>query len=125
MQLKIWFVGDKPSKNNVNIYIPFVGTQSYKKLLEWIWFMDIDISGAKLCNSTDHDLYSSLENFKSYNGFFPKVIVLGNNAENKIKQLPGRIPYFKLPHPSGLNRILNDKKRIKELLKDCKDFINS
>jgi len=40
----IIFVGDKPSAKNLDPEIPFVGTQSYKKLLEWIWEMDINIS---------------------------------------------------------------------------------
>jgi len=32
--------------------------------------------------------------------------------------------YFSLPHPSGRNRLLNDKKYIKLKLKECKEWLN-
>jgi len=122
----IVFVGDKPSSKNISPYIPFVGTQSYKRLLEWIWEMDIDISRVKLCNKDFID--------GTYEDFY---IALGNEAEKAIKdtvfcvwnwkkgvEMEIKPYYFKLPHPSGLNRKINDKKFIKQELTKCKEWLN-
>lgn len=120
----IIFVGDKPSAKNKDPNVPFVGTKSYKKLLEWIWEMDIDISKVHMMNA---------ENWWKYTpkcGLRPehKYIVLGKNAETKFKQIKtihgDNHCYFKIDHPSGLNRKLNDKKYVKKMLKECREWLN-
>ncbi len=114
----IVFVGDQPSKKNIDPNIPFVGTQSYKRLLEWIWEMNIDISEVKLLNK------DSLYRFM-HNDFHvrPRIISLGKNAE-KVAKVYGGL-HFNLPHPSGLNRQNNDKEFIKQKLKECKEWLES
>lgn len=123
----IVFVGDKPSDKNIDPNIPFVGTQSYKTLLNWIWEMDIDISQVRLCNK---DFING-----TYEDWF---IALGNEAEkalkakkfyvwNHIKEAEEIIEpqIFKLPHPSGLNRKLNDKDYVTKILSDCKYWLKN
>ena len=34
------------------------------------------------------------------------------------------VEHFKLPHPSGLNRKLNDKKYVNKVLKECYEYCN-
>lgn len=121
------FIGDKPSRKNLNPNIPFVGTQSYKKLLEWIWYLDVDINSVKVTNSDNWDRDSLLGSYM----FGHKIVILGNNAEKKILQklsqltsLNQPIDYFKLPHPSGLNRKLNDKKWLQKELNKCKKYLH-
>ena len=122
----IVFVGDRPSAKNVDQDIPFVGTQSYKTLLQWIWKMDIDISTVILCNK---------DNIEPYSHYI--YIALGREAENELKNLKScywdpetstlveeNVRYFMLPHPSGKNRKLNDKKWLEKELDKCKDWIN-
>ena len=46
------------------------------------------------------------------------IIALGNNASKAIQG-----EHFKLPHPSRLNRQLNDKEFIANRLKLCKDWL--
>lgn len=119
----IVFVGDKPSVKNVDPDIPFVGTQSYKNLLNWIWEIDIDISDTLTANAT--------ENFYYWVGYYGNgedphnhvYIALGNKAENFLKS--EKLNYFKLPHPSPRNRKLNDKKFIKQELKKCKEWLTN
>ena len=106
----IAFVGDTPSAKNVDPNVPFVGTQSYKRLLEWIWMMDVDISEVSLFNRGD------LIPFRDTT----KVVALGNNASEWL----GRVPHFKLPHPSGRNRKLNDEKYVRKVLQQCKKWLN-
>jgi uracil-DNA glycosylase len=121
----IIFVGDKPSNKNKCPSIPFVGTQSYKRLLEWIWIMDIDISQVRLCNKDF--IHGTYEDW---------YIPLGNEAEKAVKERLFFVwnwkkqkeeiiepYYFKLPHPSGLNRKLNDKKWLNQQLKECKEWL--
>lgn len=117
------FVGDGPSTSNVDPKVPFVGTKSYKTLLDWIYQMDIDVTGVFLCNRTD--LYSCDEKYFFWDGRieFSKrypIVTLGNEADKFFEGTP----HFKLPHPSGLNRKLNDKKWLDTQLKACKDWLS-
>ena len=43
----IYFIGDKPSKKNIDKNVAFVGTRSYKTLLDWIYRMNLNIN--KIC----------------------------------------------------------------------------
>jgi uracil-DNA glycosylase len=51
----------------------------------------------------------------------PKIIALGKIAAAALDS--GVMPYFQLPHPSGRNRVLNDKIKITKLLEQAKQFI--
>lgn len=115
----IVFVGDKPSKKNVDPNIPFVGTMSYKRLLEWIWEMDIDISEVKMYNKDSLWLHNLRHHANIKDA---KVICLGN-ASSKLFE-DNNVPHFKLPHPSGLNRKCNDKKWLKKELNKCKRWLS-
>lgn len=119
----VLFIGDRPSKHNVDKDTPFVGTRSYKTLLAWIYEMNVDISRVYMCNAYDADgnpserLYGTNRNWK--------IVVLGENARKRLADqvFTHPVEYFVLPHPSGLNRKLNDKNKLKKLLIDCKEFI--
>ena len=124
----IVFVGDKPGKKNKDPKVPFVGTQSYKRLLEWIWKLDLDISDIKLINQEGFEYFKASDRV-----YYNKVllgnsigiifIALGKNAEKKLQD--SGIECFNLPHPSGLNRVLNDKKYLESVLKKCKKWLES
>jgi uracil-DNA glycosylase len=124
------FVGDKPSSKNKNKNIAFVGTKSYKNLLDWIYRMDIDINNVTLCNKHDIKSYGYIPDcyVKTPNIWLDiededRVVALGKNAEKHLLKL-GIEEYYLLPHPSPRNRHLNDKKYVDFLLKDCKKWIN-
>lgn len=126
----IIFVGDKASAKNTDPMVAFVGTQSYKKLLEWIFKLDISINNIRICNSADLKQYRSGQIYVEENGSFhmdillgeDKFIALGKNAEKAIKKL-GLDCYY-LPHPSGANPKANKSKQLDDKLKDCKKWIN-
>ena len=50
------------------------------------------------------------------------VIALGGFAGEALKR--ARVKHYKLPHPSPLNRVLNDKQYEKDVLRDCGAWIN-
>jgi uracil-DNA glycosylase len=114
------FVGDKPSPKNVSQVIPFVGTQSYKTLLDWIWKMDVDITFVMLANKNQIPVWLMAADDETRIRRHTYV-ALGNEASKELERL--NIQHFKLPHPSGRNRLLNNKKFIDSELEKCKNYI--
>lgn len=55
------------------------------------------------------------------NGF--KIVTLGRTAEKAVKMLG--MDHYSMPHPSGLNRQLNDKKFVEEKINGLKVFLES
>lgn len=51
------------------------------------------------------------------------IVALGNVVENHLKKL-GYSNVYKLPHPSPLNRLLNDKSYEKKVIDNCRKFLN-
>jgi hypothetical protein len=99
--IKAVFVGDEPSRLNVNSNIAFVGSKSFATLVDWINHLRPDFYVCKNSHTED-DLYDVRTLVK--NGF--KAIALGNKASVRLEKLG--IKHYKMPHPSGLNRKLND-----------------
>lgn len=125
----IIFVGDKPSKANLNPNIAFVGTKSYKRLLEWIYELDLSINDVVLCNKENINKYVYIDLFfVSVPGFHldilisDRIIALGNNASKHLTKLG--ITHHKMDHPSGLNHKLNDRQYVKSMLQSTRKFIN-
>lgn len=114
------FVGDKPSSKNVSPSVPFVGTQSYKVLLDWIFRMNIDITNVMLVNKDQIPMWflAADDETRLHRHTY---VALGNEAEKVLKDQ--KLTYFKLPHPSGRNRLLNDKSFIDSELKKCYDYL--
>ena len=52
---------------------------------------------------------------------YHKVIALGNVASDSLKKI--NVEHFKMPHPSGLNRQLNDKQFEKNKIKECYNYL--
>lgn len=125
----IIFVGDKPSNKNTDPKVPFVGTKSYKTLLEWIVELQVSVTDVVLANK-EHvktygyipDCYISVNNHHIDIDTMDKVIALGEAASKYLNKCG--VKHYKLPHPSGRNLKLNDKKYVKDVLKDCRKWIN-
>lgn len=123
----IIFVGDKPSSRMKPGAKPFEGAACEKRLNAWI--KKLGIIKYEMINSTDFgfDFQIGLAD-----GFGCLIIALGNNAYKAIDKarkgptmfsIYDRKPIFKLPHPSGRNRQINDKEFIAQKLKECKDWL--
>ena len=128
----IIFVADEPSKHNKDPRIPLVGTKSNKRFHEWIYRMELDVTGIMVANrsqvmaydwNTDGDgVLISTVHFETDLGPNDAVVALGNKASDHLKRLG--VEHFKLPHPSGLCRKNNDKKYVDQVLKECQSYIN-
>lgn len=112
----IIFVGDKPSARMESGAKAFEGAVCEKRLKEWIEFV-VDKNKYLIVNQCDYR-YIEMSHWNR-NGY--KVIALGNSASRRLID----IPHFKLPHPSGQNRQINDKVFIKSKLNECKKYIKS
>lgn len=122
----VLFIGDRPSSKNLSQVIPFVGTKSYKVLLDWIYQMDLEIGNIQMMNAYTADGTCTIPLALDYEDAFMsqfKIVCLGIEAKLAMSQYAPHLQYVCLPHPSGLNRKLNDKKELTKLLQLCRAFI--
>lgn len=124
----IFFIGEGPSSKNKNPSVPFVGTRSYKRLLEWIWALDIDVTEVVLANLEHIKLYGTghvaieQPNMLCDFDFEQDVIIaLGSVVGKDLDKL--NIPHFKMPHPSFRNRKLNDPEVEVREIEICRDWL--
>jgi len=54
---------------------------------------------------------------------YDKVISLGGFPSKALKKIG--VDHFVMPHPSGLNRKLNDPAYEKQALQECKDYLEN
>jgi uracil-DNA glycosylase len=112
--IKVAIIGDEPSTKNVHRDLAFVGAKCFNTVVEWIKALDPDYYVCLNSNTpTDLDKVHVL----AQQGF--KLIALGEKASKRL----GSLPHFKLPHPSGLNRQLNDKRRLALDLLACENYV--
>lgn len=122
--LNVLFIGEEPSSRNVNKNVPFVGTSSYKRLLNWIGELDLNIANVSLHNVDDVETI--------YTGNFDVIIFLGKKASKSLKKIIeedewydlSRSPSVKIiDHPSPRNRKFNDPNYERKMLKELKEWL--
>lgn len=113
----ILFVGDKPSAKMKLGALPFKGAACEKRLVEWIGCLGSRIKYV-IINSNPRDSRFFYWVKLALNNNYP-IIALGNNASKVMTPTK----HFKLPHPSGRNRQINDKQFITNKLSECREYI--
>lgn len=108
----IIFVGDSPSPRMTPGAPAFQGAACESRLKEWIATLLPEDCTYQLINRVD----KNFEEIKNAQAIF---IALGVNASRALKG----VPHCQLPHPSGLNRKLNDKEWLQTQLQNCKLWI--
>jgi hypothetical protein len=112
----ILFVGDKPSPRMKPGAPAFQGAACEKRLKEWIEFLGV--REYILVNRVDSNFGEVLAEAMNKGC---RIIALGNKASRTFD----RIEHFKLPHPSGRNRQINDALFVKMKLSEAKDWLRS
>lgn len=112
--MKVLVIGLNPSKKG--------GTSSsLRKLYSWM-----DILGLTYVSFIN--LYEDYEiNYKNkkvkyiqeISNEYDRILCLGSEVSKQLKLLN----HFKLPHPSGLNRQLNNPKYVTQKLKECRKYL--
>jgi hypothetical protein len=110
------FVGDRPSRLNKSPNIAFEGAACYPRLIKWI--AKLELSDYRLKNSHTSDLIAEIKLFRE-SGF--AIIALGKAASERLSA--AQVHHFSLPHPSGLNRRINDQNYIEEALAEAYLYI--
>lgn len=136
--MKVVFIGSNPSQRSSSIVPFYYDTKSMAILTEWMnelydlgcrheshHFLNVSNAptpgNRPLKVSEIHAELIGLEGRIS--SISPdRVIALGRTAEKALTLL--RIPHYAMPHPSGLNRKLNDKAYITEKIKGLSIYLN-
>tara|TARA_Y100000592_G_C5403034_1_gene284138 strand:- start:630 stop:1064 length:435 start_codon:yes stop_codon:yes gene_type:complete len=120
---KVLFVGINPSPTPYEKYRKKKLT-TRTRFNEWCDYLKLGCVGFVNCISTRGDYTKSMIDYdtlkKSTRGH-DKIIALGNFPSDALKKIG--IKHFKLPHPSPLNRLLNDPNYTKKTLRKCKRYI--
>lgn len=138
--LNIIFVGSNPSVAS-SIPVPFWrNVKSTKVLHSWLNQLGNVDDNLHFFNVSDqptennrplklseiranlNTLNDKLNVFR-FHGIEIKVVALGKTAEKALTLL--RVPHYAMPHPSGLNRLLNDPLYVQEKINGLKNYIIS
>lgn len=130
--VKILFIGSNPSQKAASNYAFSTDTASGRLLQTWIegiqgeFFYDNIVSQKTennrplRQNEIGHASVPLLNRIKEINP--DRIVALGKSAASALLTL--KVNFFEMPHPSGLNRLLNDKdytsRKIQELKEYCK-----
>lgn len=120
--MKVLVVGMNPSNK------PTLGMKqnsTFRKLEKWM--TECGVHHFSFCNTFDDpsepklskvDFQRLCEVTKDYD----KIVALGGFVSKPLNRIGAS--HFTLPHPSPLNRLLNDKAYETEVVNKCKDYLN-
>lgn len=114
--MRVLVVGLNPSKQLKN-------SPTVKTLNKWLDELDLKmVSFINLYEGWEIDQGDNQrDRIKSMASQFDKVIALGTVVSSSLDLVAVR--HFKLPHPSGLNRQLNDQNYVHQQLEACKNYL--
>ena len=133
---KVLFVGSNPSQKS-NSVTPFWHDAKSTKILS-TWTSKLELENVIFC-------FANVSNFPTPDNrpllvseikaslpilehdirfiIMPhKIVALGKTAEKALTLL--RLDFYAMPHPSGLNRLLNDPAYVEEKIKGLKLYLN-
>jgi len=116
---RVIFIGMQPSKARFrrNCALDRFGAWVDTLGLRFVSFHNaiIDPDLAQRPSSVDYDLLRESVHNYSY------VVALGNLASTALKRID--VDHFKMPHPSPLNRLLNDRSYEQSMLYELRSYI--
>lgn len=124
----MWLIAQNP-KTEHNLSYPLEGTKSGDTIIKWVTSIAYDcnflVSNASNTIGkpivTEDDMSRLREEYSFYRP--EKIITFGRVAERTISELGWE--YFKMPHPSGLNRKLNNRHYVDKMIQDMVTYIRS
>lgn len=124
--MRVLFVGQNPSKDNVDFNVAFIGSRSHARLMSWIKSLKIDnysltnasrvIGPVTLKDADLNGIRATIEAYKPTH-----IVSLGEYASKVLKRM--KIAHIPMPHPSGLNRKLNDAQFEARELERCREAL--
>lgn len=132
LRTRVVLVGSNPSNKSPDNSPFHISTRSRMIVDEWFRDIDCDLSFMNICE------YKTIDNKpltrKQIRNHLPdfserleelapdRIVSLGKSAEYGCQILG--IPFFPMPHPSGLNRQLNDPKFVQKKIEELRKFID-
>jgi uracil-DNA glycosylase family 4 len=134
---KVLFVGTNPSEKSKTNTAFEPGTKSMNTLLGWVEQAGISETGTKYWGNiynqktpnnrplTKAEIKEGVQQLQGKIDWLQPthIVALGQTA-SKALALYG-IKHLELPHPSGLNRKLNDPKYVEETIQKLKEYYES
>lgn len=131
---RVLFVGSNPSNSSLTDAAFHGSTKSSKILTEWCSsvegaiFIHVNVLNKKTHKNrplTKREILDSISSLKqNIEGIRPdKIVALGKTASVALTLL--HVNFFEMPHPSGRNRLLNDKQYIDNKLAQFKEYLNT
>jgi hypothetical protein len=120
--MKVLVIGHSPSSRE---YCPRKGNPSINRLNRWLDECGVEIySFSNAC--AHHAVSLKKDNIDrtfiyEISNTYHKILGLGNEVNNILKKMD--IEHFSLPHPSPLNRNLNDKAYEKKIINNLKSYL--
>jgi len=119
--MKVLIVGMCPSNKPT---LGYKRNATFTKLESW---MDtLNVKHFSFINTFDYPATPTLskvdyKRLSTATKEYDNVLALGGFVSLALERLG--IDHFKMPHPSPLNRQLNDKSYEKKILKECKEYL--
>ena len=129
----ILFVASNPSRLNKDPDIAMIGSKSEKTFNGWAEYLVpsgdykvVNVSnqvteGNRPLKKTEFDLLGLCNH--AIHPSVTKIVAMGNIAASALDQIG--IKYYKIPHPSPLNRFLNNTTQVESVLEDCKKYLGT
>ena len=119
--MKVLVVGMNPSNK------PLLGSSRNATLSKLeTWMSDIGVHHFSFCNTFDDPGESRMskvdfDRLNTLAGEYDKIIALGGFVSTALNRI--NVSHFRMPHPSPLNRQLNDKRFEFDMLTLCKEYL--
>jgi hypothetical protein len=125
--ISVLIIGSNPSQKSPDTSAFHPSTKSRKIIDSWFKDIPVDISFTNVIDRpteknrplTQNEIMSGLPALIDLSKKYDKVVALGSSAGRAVDM--GNIGHIKMPHPSGLNRQLNDgewvRRKVLELTK--------
>lgn len=130
---KVVVVGSNPSIKSPDLSPFHTSTRSRMVIDQWFSQIDAEIHFVNLIDETRpgnrpltrSEIFSSGRSIKNKLDSFhdAKIVAVGKAAETALTLLGYN--FFAMPHPSGRNRLLNDKTFVEEKIKKLVHFCTS
>lgn len=113
-------------KHPSNVSKPLEGTRSWRTVKAWLHILDLRASEVVIMNASTKSGKVTYRDYDSAGVSLAlsecdRYVALGEYARGLYERLG--VPCFTLPHPSGLNRKLNDKQELTRQLELCKLYV--
>lgn len=128
----ILFVASNPSRLNKDPKIAMVGAKCEKTFTAWAeylvpnkFYKVVNVSDVipvtnRTVKRSEYDLVRLCN--EAIDPATTKIVALGNTAADALDMIG--VKYFKLPHPSPLNRFLNSQEQVDAVLQECRQWLD-